>query len=53
VISLFVRTGVTEEDMAIIKPTDMITVIEGYDTMRIFLEPVWQRQAGPPARSSF
>ena len=27
----------TEEDMAIIKPTDMITVIEGYDAMRIFL----------------
>jgi hypothetical protein len=34
-----VRTGVTEEDMAIIKPTDMITVIEGYDAMRIFLKP--------------
>ena len=33
----------TEEDMAIIKPTDMITVVEGYDAMRIFLETVRRR----------
>jgi hypothetical protein len=38
---------VTEEDMAIIQPTDMITVVEGYDATRIFLETVWRRQGKP------
>jgi hypothetical protein len=36
-----------DEDMPIIKPTDMITVVEGYDAMRIFLETVWQRHGKP------
>lgn len=26
------------------KPSDAITVIEGFDTMRVFLATVWQRQ---------
>jgi hypothetical protein len=45
-VTASVNAGVTREDgdMAIIKPTDMITVVEGYDAMRIFLETVWQRQ---------
>ena len=45
-VTASVKAGVTkeDEDMAIIKPTDMITVVEGYDAMRIFLETVWQRQ---------
>ena len=30
------------EDMAIMKATDTITVVEGYDAMRIFLETVWR-----------
>lgn len=30
--------------MAIMKATDTITVIEGYDAMRIFLETIWRRQ---------
>jgi hypothetical protein len=29
--------------MAIMKATDTITVVEGYDAMRIFLEAVWRR----------
>jgi hypothetical protein len=38
-VTASVKAGVTkeDEDMAIIKPTDMITVVEGYDAMRIFL----------------
>jgi len=31
-------------DMAIMKATDTITVVEGYDAMRIFLETIWRRQ---------
>ena len=30
-------------DTVIMKPTDTITVVEGYDAMRIFLEAVWRR----------
>ena len=30
-------------DMAIMKASDTITVVEGYDAMRIFLETVWRR----------
>ena len=30
-------------DMAIMKAADTITVVEGYDAMRIFLETVWRR----------
>jgi hypothetical protein len=30
-------------DMAIMKASDTITVVEGYDAMRIFLETVWWR----------
>jgi hypothetical protein len=26
------------------KPSDTITVIEGFDAMRVFLKTVWQRQ---------
>jgi hypothetical protein len=26
------------------KPTDTITVLEGFDAMRVFLETVWERQ---------
>jgi hypothetical protein len=29
--------------MAIMNATDTITVVEGYDAMRIFLEAVWRR----------
>jgi hypothetical protein len=31
------------EDIGIITATDTITVVEGYDAMRIFLETVWRR----------
>jgi hypothetical protein len=41
------RVTEEDEDMPIIKPTDMITVVEGYDAMRIFLETVWQRRGKP------
>jgi hypothetical protein len=29
--------------MAMMKATDTITIVEGYDAMRIFLETVWRR----------
>ena len=32
------------EDIAIMKATDTITVAEGYDAMRTFLEIIWRRQ---------
>jgi hypothetical protein len=32
--------------MAIMKASDTITVVEGYDAMRIFLETVWRRHHG-------
>src|ERR1700733_5029768 len=38
----FVRAGVTE-DVTIMNATDTITLIEGYDAMRIFLDTVWLR----------
>lgn len=31
-------------DMATFKATDTITVIEGYDAIRVFLEAVWRRR---------
>jgi hypothetical protein len=30
-------------DMAIIKATDTITLVEGYDATRVFLETTWRR----------
>jgi hypothetical protein len=30
--------------MAIMKASDTITVVEGYDAMRIFLETMWRRR---------
>jgi hypothetical protein len=30
--------------MAMMKATDTITVVEGYDAMRIFLETIWRRR---------
>jgi hypothetical protein len=38
---------------AIMKATDAITVVEGYDAMRIFLEPFGGAMAMPPGKSSF
>ena len=38
----FARAGVTE-DVTIMNTTDTITLIEGYDAMRIFLETVSRR----------
>lgn len=32
---------------AMIKETDTITVIEGYDAIRVFLETVWRRHGRP------
>jgi putative AlgH/UPF0301 family transcriptional regulator len=32
------------ETAAVPKPTDEITVIEGFDAMRVFLETVWRRE---------
>jgi hypothetical protein len=37
-----VRVGVTE-DMAIMTAIDTITLVEGYDAMRICLETIWRR----------
>jgi hypothetical protein len=35
------------------KPTDTITVLEGFDAMRLFLETVWERQGKPPEDIAF
>jgi len=32
------------ETDAVPKPTDRITVIEGFDAMRVFLQTVWRRE---------
>jgi hypothetical protein len=34
---------------AMIKATDTITVVEGYDAMRVFLETVWRRVSVRPS----
>jgi hypothetical protein len=39
---IYVRAGVTA-DMDIMEATDTITLVEGYDAMRVFLETVWRR----------
>jgi hypothetical protein len=36
-----------------IKATDTITVIEGYDAMRVFLETVWRRHGEPVEEIAF
>ena len=40
-------------DTAMIKATDTITVIEGYDAMRVFLETVWRRHGMPVEQIAF
>ena len=40
-------------DTAMIKATDTITVIEGYDAMRVFLETVWRRHGKPVEEIAF
>jgi hypothetical protein len=40
-------------DTAMMKATDTITVIEGYDAMRIFLEAVWRRHDKPIEEIAF
>ena len=30
------------------KPTDIITVLQAFDAMRLFLETVWERQGKAP-----
>ena len=35
------------------KATDKITVLEGFDAMRIFLETIWQRQGRSPEDIAF
>ncbi len=35
------------------QPNDTITLAEGYDAMRIFLETVWQRLDKPPEEIAF
>ena len=35
------------------KATDKITVLEGFDAMRVFLETIWKRQAGAPEDIAF
>ena len=39
--------------MAMIKATDTITVVEGYDTVRVFLETVWRRHGRPVEEIAF
>jgi hypothetical protein len=36
------------EKIAEPKATDKITVLEGFDAMRVFLETIWQRQGKAP-----
>ena len=45
-VSPFVRTLMdrpASSDMNIMNTIDAITIVEGYDAMRIFLEAVWRR----------
>src|ERR1700731_4951191 len=37
------RASPVSPDTAVMKAADTITVVEGYDAMRIFLETVWRR----------
>ena len=39
--------------MALVKATDTITVIEGYDAVRVFLETVWRRHGKPVEEIAF
>jgi hypothetical protein len=39
--------------MALVKATDTITVIEGYDAVRVFLETVWRRHDKPVDEIAF
>jgi hypothetical protein len=40
-------------NMAMMKATDTITVIEGYDAVRVFLETVWRRHGKPVEEMAF
>jgi hypothetical protein len=40
-------------NMALVKATDTITVIEGYDAVRVFLETVWRRHDKPVDEIAF
>jgi hypothetical protein len=35
------------------KPTDIITVLQAFDAMRLFLETVWERQGKAPEDIAF
>jgi hypothetical protein len=39
--------------MAIIKAIDTITLVEGYDAVRVFLETVWRRHDKPVEEIAF
>jgi hypothetical protein len=39
--------------MAMIKATDTITGVEGYDAVRVFLETVWRRHGKPIEEIAF
>jgi hypothetical protein len=41
------------EKIAEPKATDKITVLEGFDAMRVFLETIWQRQGKAPEDIAF
>jgi hypothetical protein len=38
------RERTVSPDLAIMKATDTITVVEGYDAVRFFLEIIWRRE---------
>jgi hypothetical protein len=41
------------DELLQVKPTDTMTVLEGFDAVRIFLEAVWERQGKDAAEISF
>jgi hypothetical protein len=43
----------SEDDAVQLKPTDAITVLEGFDAVRIFLETLWHRQGKDAAEIAF
>jgi hypothetical protein len=43
----------SEDDAVQLKPTDAITVLEGFDAVRIFLETLWRRQGKDAAEIAF
>jgi hypothetical protein len=45
--------GMIEDDAVQLKATDTVTVLEGFDAVRIFLEAVWQRQGKNVAEIAF